>query len=50
MIINEGNITKLNRFYNLYENFEKLQLENAIIKYMIFVQSKLYKPSSKITK
>lgn len=35
IIINEGNIFELNKYYHLYIGIDRLELENAIIRYMI---------------
>lgn len=40
LIINEGDFTKLNNYYDMYDKFEKLNLENAVVRHMILVDKK----------
>lgn len=48
LIINEGDFTKLNEYYDMYENFEKLNLENVVVRHMILADNKFHDIKGKI--
>lgn len=48
LIINEGDFSKMNKYYEMYNYSEKLNLENVVVRHMILADKKFDNIKGKI--